>query len=314
MAVTSVLCLPHAIAFPAFGEAINGSGPAAYFSTVGWVVGDLNRYLLPVPALTLLLALGARRLWRDDWFRRLAVILAVAVLTSSLTLWSGLVSIIGFRYVVNLLPLAAILTASVLTRALGSRPALLAGLLVLHVTTHVAGFPLSLWPPAGRPGLVRTDLLDGWRAVVHPVRGPIDAAVEFLEKHARPGEYLHTPYEALPIQFYTRLRTSGMQTVGARLAELGVTLPAYVSEVQADRLDWLLPRRPWEKFQNAPGTPELMEAERILGREGRVSTLDAPDLPWQNREYPPMRVFVDDPAIPRTIIVQFPPTAVSNPR
>ena len=104
-----------------------------------------------------------------------------------------------------------------------------------------------------------------------------------------------------------------MQTVGARLAELGVTLPAYVSAVQPDRLDWLLPRRPWEKFQNAPGTPELIETERILGREGRVTTLDAPDLPWQNREYPPMRIFVDDPPS-RTIIVQFPSNAVSSPR
>ena len=113
----------------------------------------------------------------------------------------------------NLLPFAAVLTASVFTRALGSRPAFLAGLLVLHLATHVVGFPLSMWPPAGRPGLARADLPDGWRAVVHPVRGPIDAAVEFLETHAKAGEYLHTPYQALPIQFYTKLRTSGMQTV-----------------------------------------------------------------------------------------------------
>jgi 4-amino-4-deoxy-L-arabinose transferase-like glycosyltransferase len=314
MVVASSLVLPHAIAFPALGEAINGGGPAAYFASVGWVVGDLNRYLLPVPGLVILLVVAARQMLRDGWVQRLAIVLTVAILTSSLTMWSGLVTIIGFRYVVNLLPFAAVLTASVFTQALGSRPAFLAGLLVLHLATHVVGFPLSMWPPAGRPGLARADLLDGWRAVVHPVRGPIDAAVEFLETNAKAGEYLHTPYEALPIQFYTELRTSGMQTVGARLAELGVTLPAYVSEVQPDRLDWLLPRRPWEKFQNAPGTPELIEAERILGREGRVSTLDAPDLPWQNREYPAMRVFVDDPTIPRTIIVQFPSKAVASPR
>ena len=225
---------PAGIAFPAFGEAISGGDPASFFSSVGWVVGDLNRYLLPVPGLIVLLAFGARRLLRDAWFRRLAVVLAVAILASSLTLWSGLVTIIGFRYVVNLLPLAAVLTASVFTQALGSRPAFLAGLLVLHLATHVIGFPLSLWPPAGRPGSARADLVDGWRAVVHPVRGPIDAAVEFLEKNAKAGEYLHTPYEALPIEFYTKLRTSGMQTVGTRLAELGVTLPAYVSEVQPD--------------------------------------------------------------------------------
>jgi hypothetical protein len=314
LVVASVLVLPHAIAFPAFGEAVNGGGPSSYFATVGWVVGDLNRYLLPVPGLAILLVIGARQVLRRGWFQRLAIVLGVAVLTGSLTMWSGLVTIIGFRYVVNLLPLAAILTASVFTEALGSKPAFLAGLLALNAATHVVGFPLSMWPPAGRPGLARTDLLDGWRAVVHPVRGPIDAAVEFLESNAKAGEYLHTPYEALPIQFYTKLRTSGLQTVAPRLAELGVTLPAYVSEVEPERLDWLLPRRPWEKFQNAPGTPELLEAERILGRPGRGSTLDAPDLPWQNREYPPMRIFVDDPAIPRTIIVRFPPKPPGSPR
>jgi hypothetical protein len=314
MAVATALSLPHAMAFPAFGEAIVGGGPTDYLVSVGWVVGDLNLSLMPLPGLLLLLVVGARPLLRNSWFRRLAILLAVAILTSSLTMWAGLVTIIGFRYVVNLLPVAAILTASVFAQALGSRRTFYVGLLVLYLATHALGFPLNLWLPPGRPGVVREDLLDGWRTVVHPVRGPIDAAVEFLQKNARAGEYIHTPYEALPIQFYTELRTSGMQTVGARLAELGVTLPGYVSGVQPDQLDWLLPRRRWEKFQNAPGTRELIEAERILGRDEQVTTLDAPDLPWQNREYPPMHIFEDDPAIPRTIIVRFPPKPAASPR
>ena len=39
-----------------------------YLASVGWVVGDLNRYLLPVPGLVLLLVVGARQMLRDGSF------------------------------------------------------------------------------------------------------------------------------------------------------------------------------------------------------------------------------------------------------
>ena len=301
------LAVPHLIAFPPFGQALGATDLVALGYSVAWAAGDLNRYILPLPALGLLLAWRARPLLGESWFRRLGALLAVALVTSSLTLWGGLVDIIGFRYVINLLPVAAILTASVFCAATRERIAPLAGLVALTLGTSVPGLPLSLWPPIGRPGFVKSDLPKAFASVVSPVAGPIDAAVEHLAAHARSGEYLFTPYEALPLQFYTPLRITGMQSIAETLQKLGLSLPPYVSELHPDRLDWLLPRASWDQFLKAPPTEEILMVERQRGRTPERIDLAAPDLPWQTREYPPLRLYADDPTLPRTVLFHFPP-------
>ena len=183
-----------------------------------------------------------------------------------------------------------------------ARPWWIAGLVGVHLSTHLLGFPLSLWPPSGRPGLVRTDLYDYAESLLRPVRGPIDGAVEFLQKNAKPGDLLFTPYEQLPLQFYTDLRTGGLQRIEDTLDDLGISLPRYVSDIRPEEVSWYLPRRDWERFLGAPSTETLLRVLASRGRAEERFVLDAPDLTYQTREYPPEHHFRTPPNVPLVVI------------
>ena len=276
---------------------------------MAWLFSDFNRYLLPLPAVVILLAVLGRDLLRQAWFRRMGVTFLLAVPLSAVPLWTGLITVIGFRYVVNLLPVAALLFAAVLRGATRRRPWLLALLLAVHLATHALGFPLSLWPPF-TTGILRTDLLELRRAVFAPPRGPIDGAVEFLQAQARPGQALFTPYEHLPFQFYTGLRTAGVPRVGTLLRGLDLELPEYVSTFILGDVDWIVPRAKWEGFLGAPPTGRLVQILRDQGLDVEEHVLDAPDFEWQCREYPPLNPFTDDPGVPRLRVLR----VVGGPR
>ena len=304
MAVVACAAVPWLLAFPPFGFAAFGAeaGRGGWLYRVAWVLSDFNRYLLPLPGLALLLAAFARDLVRRGFYRRLAAIVAVAIPLSVVPLWTGLITVIGFRYVVNLLPLAAVLLAATLVEATRARPWLLLPAVGTHLTTMALAFPLSLWPfPAG---LLRPDLAQAARAVFAPPRGPIDGAMEFLAANAREGDAVFTPYEHLPYQFYTGLRTVGVQNTGSRLERLGLRLPEYVSTFLIGRVDWMVPRAAWDGFG---GAPPMTTLTRVLGEEGFLveeTVLDVPDLRWQWREYPPVAVFADDPGLPRLRVLR----------
>lgn len=303
--VLAAAALPWWVAFPPFGFAAESAsaGVGDLPRRVAWLFSDFNRYLLPLTGVIVLSALFSRDLLRRPWFRRMAVTFLVAVPLSALPLWSGLITVIGFRYVVNLLPVAALLFAAVLREATRLRPGLLGPLLALHFATHALGFPFSLWPPS-TSGIMRSDLANLRRAVFTPPRGPIDGAVEFLDVHARPGQALFTPYEQLPYQFYTGLRTVGVPKVGTILEGLDVRLPDYVSTFILGDVDWIVPRSKWEGFLGAPPTGRLAEIMRQQGLDVEEHVLDAPDFEWQWREYPPLVAFADDPAVLRLRIMR----------
>jgi 4-amino-4-deoxy-L-arabinose transferase-like glycosyltransferase len=311
LVVLGAAALPWWIAFPPFAFAAESAGGAMADlpRRVAWLFSDFNRYLLPLPGLLVLSAAFGRELWRRAWFRRMALTLLLAVPLSALPLWTGLVTVIGFRYVVNLLPVAALFFAAVLREVTRARPWLLAPLLAVHLGTHALGFPLSLWPPF-TSGMTRSDLLQLSRAVFAPPRGPIDGAVEFLQVHARPGQALFTPYEHLPYQFYTGLRTAGVQRVGTILKGVDVQLPEYVSTFILGDVDWIVPRAKWEGFLGAPPTDRLVQILREQGLEVEEHVLDAPDFEWQWREYPPLNTFADDPRVPRLRVLR----VVGGPR
>lgn len=305
LGLAALLTAPFLIAFPPFGfagEALNLSGLPA---NMAWLIGDLNRYLLPIPFFVMAVFFGDRGLVQSGWLRRIAAVFALAVPLAGVTLWPGLVTIIGFRYLVNLLPLAALALAGVLTAVSRGRPALLAGLLALTLATNLPGFPLTLWPPAARPGFFRTDLVDFTSAALAPVRGPVDAAVEFLEGRAKPGQLLYTPYEHLSFQFYTPLKTVGLQGAGQTLANLGLGLPPEVATIPYETIDYYFPRRDWVNFAGDPGPAELLRRMGLRAAAARRFVLDAPDLPWQTREYPPLNPF-RRPELPAAEIYCFP--------
>ncbi|PYT09668.1 MAG: hypothetical protein DMF49_01500 [Acidobacteria bacterium] len=251
----AVLTIPFFICFPPFAFAAEAATDLSdYPSRTAWVLGDLNRCLLPLPGIAILSVLAGGRLVGAGWSRRLAVTILLSVLLSNLTLWPRLVMIIGFRYVINILPLAALLFAGAICSVRKTRPAWIAGLVGIHLFTHLLGFPLSLWPPSGRPGLLRTDLYDYAESLLRPVRGPIDGAVEFLQKNSKRGDFLFTP------------------------------------------------RRDWEGFIGAPSEQIFLEALASRGQAVERFVLDAPDLPWQAREYPPRHLFRTPADVPPVVI------------
>jgi 4-amino-4-deoxy-L-arabinose transferase-like glycosyltransferase len=313
--VLGAAALPWMAAFPTFGfvadSASGGLGNVP--RRVAWLFSDFNRYVLPLPGVIVLMATLGRDLGRTAWFRSLAAAFLVAVLLCALPLSTSLVTIIGFRYVVNLLPVGAILFAAVLREATRPRPWLLPALLAVHLGTYGLALPLSLWPPF-TPAIVRPDLLQLGRAVFVPPRGPIDGAVEFLQTQARPGETLFTPYEHLPYQFYTGLRTVGIQKAGTTLDRLGLQLPEYVSTFIVGEVHWIVPRAYWDGLLGAPRIARLVRILRDEGLEVEEHVLEAPDLEWQWREYPPCNRFADDPAQPRLSVLRVTGTPRRVPR
>ena len=138
--VLGAAALPWWIAFPPFAFAAEsaGAGLADLPRRVAWLFSDFNRYLLPLPAVVILLAVLGRDLLRQAWFRRMGVTFLLAVPLSALPLWTGLITVIGFRYVVNLLPVAALLFAAVLRPLLGP-----AGIILTLIVLMQFGNPSS---------------------------------------------------------------------------------------------------------------------------------------------------------------------------
>ena len=216
-------------------------------------------------------------------------------------MWKGLVDIIGFRYAVNFLPVGAILFAAAL-RALPLQPWLPAVAVALHLSTHVLGSPLSRMAGPRADGIVRTDLPDYVGSLLRPVKGPIDTAVEFLAPRVRPGDYLFTPYEHLPFQFYLPVRTVGLQGASTTLRALGVELPPYVSDIYPNQIDWYVPRESWNGFLGAPAREQLLRGLAEQGVLFERHPLSGPDTAWQTREYPPLCLFRPPLEAPRLVV------------
>jgi hypothetical protein len=301
LALASALSLPFALVFPAFGFAAQSSQLDGYPQRLAWVLADFNRWVLPIPGLAVLLLLSRGAPLRAAYYRRLLLAGAIAVALSVVPMWKGLVDIIGFRYAVNFLPVGAILFAAAL-RALPLRPWLPAGVVALHLGTHVLGFPLSRMAGPRADAIVRTDLLDHVGSLLRPVKGPIDTAVEYLAPRVRPGDYLFTPYEQLPFQFYLPVRTVGLQGAAATLRTLGIQLPAYVSDIYPDQIDWYVPRESWNGFLGAPATEQLLSGLAERGVLFERHPLPGPDTAWQTREYPPLCLFHPPRQAPRLVV------------
>jgi hypothetical protein len=301
LALAAALSLPFALVFPAFGFAAQSSQLDGYPQRLAWVLADFSRWVLPIPGLAVLLVLGRGAPLRAAYYRRLLLAGAIAAALSVVPMWKGLVDIIGFRYAVNFLPVGAILFAVAL-RALPLRPWLPAGVVALHLCTHVLGFPLSRMAGPREDAIVRTDLLDHVGSLLRPVKGPIDTAVEYLAPRVRPGDYLFTPYEQLPFQFYLPVRTVGLQGAAATLRTLGIELPPYVSDIYPDQIDWYVPRESWNRFLGAPAREQLLSGLAERGVLFERHALPGPDTAWQTREYPPLCLFHPPKEAPRLVV------------
>ncbi len=189
------------------------------------------------------------------------------------------------RYLAGLLPAVAYLVARALSSLSRGRPFVLAGIVVLAVSSNLFFLaPLKAAQALGAPdapaesvsGMMRQRLRDVQprsdlaRLVAEERRGPegyVESAAAAIK--AGGGETFFSDADELPLMFATGLR------------------PAYPAEFATAEPDWILPS-PWLKL-----TPDLAARAAALEASGKYeeSSIDAPRLLWQNNPDPLFRDF-----------------------
>jgi hypothetical protein len=207
-----------------------------------------------------------------------------------------------FRYVVPVVPiifaLAAIGLASLAEHRRWGR--ILAAVIVIAMISSTAPFALSHQissAVARATGLVsvrdrwieyRIPLVDMFRELRDPPRGPIAGTVEYLHRHAKPGDVLVTTYEELPLKFHTALEVYGGETA---------QLPA-----DSLRATWIWPRHRTTLYQTERPAVEWVERELARRRYERIE-LEVAERRWENREDPEEHIFSNPgPDGPRVVL------------
>ena len=177
-----------------------------------------------------------------------------------------------FRYLIHLLPFFFLLQAIFLRdlirhrRKLGLCALLLMTFTDLHYTL--------------RPRCLQAEFLG---ELCRRYKGPVDGIVELLNREGKPGETVKTPYDDHAILFYTPLRIE--------------PIPKPEDFLRPTTPEWIIPRRDWtpEKFYRS-GYLSLIRSRY------RQITLDAPDIPWQNRPDPGYHRFRTDRQAPPVVV------------
>jgi 4-amino-4-deoxy-L-arabinose transferase-like glycosyltransferase len=196
-----------------------------------------------------------------------------------------------FRYLVHLIPWILLMHA-LLLRALYRRnrfAALLAGFLLIATNWHYA-IPSRLLTrlPILTRGPITQEPLRIWAwdylgELTHRYRGPVDGIVEYLERHAATGETVKIPYEDNSLVFYTRLKVERLYSVDEFTNE---TYPDWI----ALRKDWII-----QPFYSTDYFRRIESGYQKI-------TLDAPDIPFQNRPDPGFHRFRTDTQAPPVVL------------
>lgn len=255
-----------------------------FSSLLGRAMGNLfnvNQYLIAAPLLLLAVWLAWRHRAELAPAQRRVLWTAIGILLAMLA-WVPVVAPWPFhRYVVQLAPLACLLTAWTVAqiaaplaervRAPWAKAAVASGLAVFVAVSGLLSAPVALalnWlkQPVhllGRPE-VGTMLSEIFLERVDPNR----AIVETIAPMLRDGDEILVNYEDIPLMFYTRARVRG-------------GIPAFrVEDHSGPPPRFLVLRRSvpfvhWKAFER--------EWERYAWREIPV---DAPDLPWGDNPDP----------------------------
>ncbi len=206
-----------------------------------------------------------------------------------------------FSYIVQLVPLLAVLLALTVVTILDRSRPLGYALIVLLVATNVLHvFPYILpvtrefkWASLAprqylvdtdaliaTAGHIRFDLANYVYELTHDYDGPDEGIVLFLREQAAPGDVVLTNYGELPIAFYTGLDIAGGLS-GYRLDRVG-------------QPEWVINRR------EGPYTDEVA---RIIA-QGHYEAIEIPypDLLWGNRPVPEYHKFATVQGVPNVVI------------
>lgn len=223
------------------------------------------------------------------------VILITLLFLSATFIW------MYFSYIVQLVPLLAVIGALTVLcivdrwRVLGyALLALLVATNILHVVPYALPLARSFkWASlaprrylqetdelVAAAGRLRFDLADYAYELTHDYDGPDEGIALYLQEHAAPGDIVLTNYGELPIAFYTGLHIAG--GLGTyRLEE--VTSP-----------EWIINRR------DGPYSDEL--ARIITQGNYTAIAIPYPDILWGNRPVPEYHKFATVRGVPDVII------------
>jgi hypothetical protein len=186
-----------------------------WLENVAFYLAAIDRRVLPlVVAVTLVTGLLVTRgraaldHWPGSQHLRLVLVFVIVYL-----LFAAVYPLPFFRYIVNLLPLLALLLASLLARLWNvNRPVALAALIVILASDALHGWIVPFGAPfRSFTAPVRSPLLGYVDEITSDHEGPIKGIVQYLRHESRPGERLFISYGDLPLRFYTDLEIRGGQ-------------------------------------------------------------------------------------------------------
>ncbi|MFH1995476.1 MAG: tetratricopeptide repeat protein [Candidatus Omnitrophota bacterium] len=216
----------------------------------------------------------------------LVVFCAVSVAAVSLLPWSFI------RYIVQLLPLMAMITAYMLFELFRAKKAWVIALLLFVGVLHI-WHPGQVWPSKHQHDrtLFRNMFPKYLYEITHDYNGPLEHLAGYLNKNAGTSESVFVSYGDLVISFYTGLRVFGGQS-GIDLAERGppdwMIVRNYFSFIDRE-----IAKRFFKKNREA--------VERWLSQE-EYEEIDFPDVPellWENRPDPEFHMFQSKVRPPR---------------
>ncbi len=225
--------------------------PERIWDNLEFQVRMVNKYIFPIAFFAAAYAI------RAAWKRKMTVELTPPEKeTLKLTFTVIAVSIAAFcfaqernfRYLVYFIPLLGIVQAMILSRLAGYSRVLLAGFLLISVTTGVFNM--------GTPNFFFPKYL---YEITHDYDGPVEGIVKFLKKSAKRGDTVKIIYGDLPVMFYTDLAVDN----------------SWIYD--DDHMpEWIVFRRGWhESLDN--------EYYAKVQRNYKRHVLDYPDIKWENR-------------------------------
>jgi 4-amino-4-deoxy-L-arabinose transferase-like glycosyltransferase len=188
------------------------------------------------------------------------------------------------RYVSFLLPIGALLAAGAIREAWSVRPWLGAALLAVVAGTNLLVLPL---PDSADPGigLLKSELGGYVYELSHPIRGPDEELVAWVEANTAADDLIAMTNDWLPVMFHTRRRVAGVISPEVLSRPGWDRLPPYLSD--ATRARWLFLRA-----GQRLGAQELAGAlQRVGVRVERTIHLDIDDVRWINRPMVSKHVF-----------------------
>jgi 4-amino-4-deoxy-L-arabinose transferase-like glycosyltransferase len=259
----------------------------------GWV------FPAPLAVLFAVLLIGWRRCMERSQFS--AVVLFIIVIATTVLFLAETFIWMYFSYIVQLVPLLAVLLALTLLWIMERSRIVAYGLLaVLLLTNALHIFPYVVpivrqfkWASLAprdyladtdalieTAGQLRSDLGGYLYELTHDYDGPDEGIALYLEQNAQPGDMVLMNYGELPVAFYTGLDIAG-------------GLSGYRLEQMANPR-WIINRR---------DGPYRDEMERILA-QGRYEAIEIPyaDILWGNRPVPEYHKYATVRDVPNVVI------------